>query len=313
VIFRVLVFIDVTSDALSLLEVAGPFESEAFRRAVCDSVPGYSDVSLGATLADGRRVAVALLLSRGMAESLPPHVYGGVRSDSALTADEELALLEEARVAHGAKTIAVRALDADAPLRSGATLAEATIVVTDGPATFRERYSRLARRSLRRAVSHGASVRVDDGADAFLGLYQSASASYAVRYPRDLIQAIVHRGLATAHVVAMDGEAVAGLLTVRGATHWMCWLAAQNARGREVAASYLAYDALFEMAAGAGVPFVNLGASAPGSGGKEFKHHLGGVPASMSEVRVAKAGLRIEFAPAAVARRVVRKLGTKVT
>ena len=66
--------------------------------------------------------------------------------------------------------------------------------------------------------------------------------------------------------------------------HWMCWLAAQSEQGRSVAASYVAYDTVLEEASSV-VEYVNLGASAPGSGGAQFKSRLGSVEVPMLALR----------------------------
>lgn len=98
-----------------------------------------------------------------------------------------------------------------------------------------------------------------------------------MQYPSELITATADAGIACCDVVYQGGVPVAGLFTLKGATHWMCWLAAQNAAGRDAAASYLAYDVLLERAWKENVPAVSFGSSAPGSGGEQFKHYLGAV------------------------------------
>ena len=78
-------------------------------------------------------------------------------------------------------------------------------------------------------------------------------------------------------------------MTLTSGSHWMCWLAAQNEAGRTISASYLAYQAVFAEARAQGVSAVNLGASAPGSGGKEFKKRLGAVEVPIVAWRVSGA------------------------
>jgi CelD/BcsL family acetyltransferase involved in cellulose biosynthesis len=102
-----------------------------------------------------------------------------------------------------------------------------------------------------------------------------------MQYPEPLIRRLVHVGAARVHAVRTDGRVVAVLLTLVGEAHWMCWLAAQTEEGRRIAASYVAYDAVFAEALAAGISFVNLGASV--AAGAEFKGHLGAVEAGMRE------------------------------
>jgi hypothetical protein len=101
-----------------------------------------------------------------------------------------------------------------------------------------------------------------------------------MRYPAALVRELGRAGVARFDEVTWQGEVVAAMLTLKARDHWMCWLAAQSDEGRSVAASYLAYDNVLRDAHDA-VPLVNLGLSAPGTGGAEFKRRLGAVERPM--------------------------------
>jgi CelD/BcsL family acetyltransferase involved in cellulose biosynthesis len=102
-----------------------------------------------------------------------------------------------------------------------------------------------------------------------------------MRYPESLIRRLLDIGAARVHAVSREGRVVASLLTLVTGSHWMCWLAGQTEEGRAIAASYLAYDALFAEACSSGVAAVNLGASV--GGGSEFKRHLGATDVTMCQ------------------------------
>jgi hypothetical protein len=95
-----------------------------------------------------------------------------------------------------------------------------------------------------------------------------------MRYPEALILELGRAGVARFDEVLLGGRVLAGLMTLKATDHWMCWLAAQSSDGRALSASYLAYDKLLGDARGI-VRCVNLGASAPRTGGAEFKRRLG--------------------------------------
>jgi hypothetical protein len=262
--------------ALALINAnGGPFEREAFRSAVVDAMPGSRDVSFGAVAPDGTSAAIALIGQGHIADSVPPSGYGGIQSSRALTAEEERTFLQAARRGAGSLSLTTRALHLDSS-QSRRKFATASVVRSQGhPA-----YSRLARRSLRKAERAGASAMRSSDPSPFFSLYRAASTQWVFRYPERLVELLAARGAATFHHVELNGEVVSSLFTLVDGSHWMCWLAAQSERGRSVAASYVAYDALFE-AARTSVELVNLGASAPGSGGAEFKSHLGAVEVPM--------------------------------
>jgi hypothetical protein len=258
-------------DALSLLEsCGGPFERRTYRRAVVAAMPNCRDVSFGAVAPDGTTAAIALIGRHRSADSVPPSGYGGIQSSRPLSTREAQAFVRAARRAAGAAALTARGLLLDDSRATGRRFAVASVVDVR-----RDRdYSRLARRSLQRAERAGASVWRSQDHVPFLDLYHSASARWAVRYPDALIARIASTGAGTFHHVEIGGEVVSSMFTLVEGTHWMCWLAAQNEEGRAVSASYAAYDAVFEDAQSA-VDLVNLGASAPGSGGRQFKGYLG--------------------------------------
>jgi hypothetical protein len=196
----------------------------------------------------------------------------------------------------------LRTLDWPNPVAGGRVFATASVVPVGGVGAPTERYARLAKRSLRKARAAGALVAVAGSADAFWRLYVQASEDWNSRYPEQLIRYLVDTGIARIHEVSVDGRVVAALLTLVEGSHWMCWLAAQNAEGRIIAASYLAYDAVLAEASLSGVHMVNLGASA--GGGSEFKHHLGAIPMEMR--------MWNETSPAATAITVARSVRRRV-
>jgi hypothetical protein len=303
---------EVDAGALSLLEHQGPFSSAMYRRAVVETLDGWTDVSFGARTIDGTLAAIPLLASHRGADSMPPSGYGGVASTRSLTAEEEWSFIETARLACSAPRLSVRALGDPAEMPHRRFLASASVVRTDAnpPA---EQYARLARRSLKKSADAGAIVGRCESTDEFLDLYGAASTQWTTQYPDRLLTRLVSDGVARIDLVTRGAEPIAGLLTLVGESHWMCWLAAQNPTGRGLAASYLAYDAVFSDAHRDGIDLVNLGASV--GGGAEFKRHLGAVEEPMYESGVslmrdrplaqARASLRRALRlPRAVARRV---------
>jgi hypothetical protein len=263
-------------EALALLDrEGGPFESSAYRAALTATLPDMTDMSWGGSGPGGVTAAVALVGSVPLADCVPIDGYGAIRSTRPLTAAEANAFLTTARRHARARRLWFRsvALD-DRDWSFASVIGTASVVPVDGEAEPETRYSRLTRRSLGRARAAGCTVAVTHDPEPFLRLYAAASADWDKHYPEALIRALAAAEVARFDDVVRDGDVVASMLTVLGRDHWMCWLAAQSDAGREVAASYLAYDSVFREARGA-VPCVNLGASAPGTGGGEFKRRLG--------------------------------------
>ena len=95
-----------------------------------------------------------------------------------------------------------------------------------------------------------------------------------MKYPLALLLELGRTGVGRFDEVWLGDEVVSSMLTLQGGGHWMCWLGGQTARGREISASFLALERVLD-AAHTKVPYVNLGANAPGTGGAEFKQRLG--------------------------------------
>ena len=294
------------ASALTLLDTLGsPFGTTAFRTAVVSAVPGWHDVSFGARASDGTLAAVALLARGRDAESVPPSGYGGVVASRELDAAETLSFLRLASRTLPLRRLRVRSLELPGTQPAGERFAAASVVPIDhgrGPA---DGYARLARRSMRRARAAGATSEMPESFASFWGVYEAASRGRGAQYPERLLRRLVEAQAARAHVVRLNDRVVASLLTLVGPSHWMCWLAGQTEEGRAVAASYLAYDAVFGEAHRAGVSAVNLGASV--GGGAEFKNHLGAHEVPMREWRyqtapATAAGLTRRAAASAVAR-----------
>src|SRR5690242_21439959 len=239
-----------------------------------------SDRSWSAIADDGTTAAVGLLVHERLGEVLPPSGYGTIATNGRLTAAAAASFLEGARRASGAQRLLFRTValpGADAVDWSFAPVTGlASIVEVASDRDHREGFRRLALRSVRKAEAAGADVRTTHDATAFLGLYAEASAAWSMTYSHELIRSLGRASHARFDEVWIDEVPVAALMTLCGASHWMCWLAAQNEQGRAAAASYLAYDAVLRDAASA-VGVVSFGASAPGSQGLEFKRRLGAI------------------------------------
>ncbi|MEP6953451.1 MAG: GNAT family N-acetyltransferase [Solirubrobacteraceae bacterium] len=212
-----------------------------------------------------------------LAMGMPIEGYAAVRSTHPLSAAEANSFLAQARRGSGSRRLIVRGVDLgtdQVDWSFARRIGTASVIPVDPGSEPGSRYARLARRSLRRAESAGATVRASGDGEAFSTLYRAASASWEMRYPEALIIELGQVGVARFDEVLLGGQMVAGLMTLKAEDHWMCWLAAQSGPGREISASYLAYDRLLTDAR-AEVPCVNLGASAPGTGGGDFKRRLG--------------------------------------
>jgi GNAT acetyltransferase-like protein len=271
---------DVSAQTL-LDSMGGPFSTRAFREAVINAVPGWRDVSFGARSGDGALAAVPLLARAWGAESVPPEGYGGVVASRALEVDETLSFLELAARKLRVSRLGVRSLELAGNPVAGTRLATASVVPVDTADPPGARYARLARRSLKKATDAGATVAASESVDDFWPVYAAAAQGRAMIYPEALVRRLVDDGVARLHAVRLSDRVVASMLTLVGGSHWMCWLAGQTEEGRLVAASYLAYDAVFNEAQAAGVTAVNLGASV--GGGAEFKRHLGATEVWMRE------------------------------
>ena len=79
-----------------------------------------------------------------------------------------------------------------------------------------------------KAESAGCTVRTTRDGTAFIELYRQASAQWEMRYPEQLVLELGRVGVARFDEVLLDGRALAALMTLEAADHWMCWLAAQS-------------------------------------------------------------------------------------
>jgi Acetyltransferase (GNAT) domain len=266
-------------DAIDVLDThGGPFDSASYRQALVETMPGMADLSWCATNPDGVTAAVALVGDRRLADSVAPSAYGSLVSSGRLTAEAAASFLSGARRAAGADRLAFRTVplpdDGAVDWSFAQTVGQASAIAVAPDDDPRAKFRRLAVRSVRRAEAAGAVVRTTANGEAFLGLYTEASAEWNMKYPAELVLRLGEVGVARFDEVWLDDKPVSALMTLRGSSHWMCWLASQNADGRAISASYLAYDAVLRDAR-TEVPFVNLGASAPGTSGLEFKRRLG--------------------------------------
>jgi hypothetical protein len=266
-------------DAIDVLDThGGPFDSTSYRRALIETMPGMADLSWCATSPDGVTAAVALVGTRRIAEAVAPSAYGSIVSSRRLTAQTAASFLNGARRAAGSHRLVFRTVplpgDDHVDWSFARTIGQASAIAVAPDEDPRAKFRRLALRSVRRAEAAGAGVRTTANGDAFLRLYGEASAGWSMKYPADLVLRLGQVGVARFDEVWLDDKPVSALMTLRGSTHWMCWLAAQNTDGRAISASYLAYDAVLRDAR-TEVPFVNLGASAAGTSGLEFKRRLG--------------------------------------
>lgn len=272
----------------------GPFERAAYRSAYVSLDSTVVDASFGAQTEDGSLAAVALLSNGVVAESMPLG-YGGVHSTRNLARGEVDALLAAARRAAGARLLIVRALEG-----AGRVMATTSIVpLSTSPA---ERIEKKGRQSIRRAERAGCRVTTTSDPSGFLRLHRQVEGSRAARYPETLLRLLADRGVLAFYDVTCEGDVVSSLAALTAGTHWMYWLAAQNARGREVEAGYPAVAALLQDAYAAGAAFVNLGASTGLPGVAAFKRRLGGVDRPVLELVSAPATAR--------ARRVLARLAT---
>lgn len=270
------------ASAVALLDsVGGPFATRLFRDSLVETVSEWRDISFGARADDGTLAAIPMLERRGQGESVPPFGYGGITCTRSLAAVEASALFDTMWDELNLRRQRIRWLDdADTGAEIGLPFATASVVMVKAKDPPANHYTRLTRRSLKRALAAGATA-AEGSADEFWSIYAMASRGWRFRYPEQLIRRLVEVRAGHVHVVRVGDEVVAALLTVRGASHWMCWLAGQTDAGRQISASYLAYDALFNDALTAGVGLVNLGTSV--AGGAEFKHHLGAVDLQMRQ------------------------------
>jgi len=157
----------------------------------------------------------------------------------------------------------------------------------------RDGIAKRGRQSIRRAERSGCAVTATTDPRAFLQLHTDAAQGRPASYPRRLLQLLAERGELLFYDVTLQGEAVSSLAALTGGVHWMYWLAAQNERGREVEAGYVAVAALLDDAYAAGAAYVNLGASEGLPGVAAFKQRLGGLDVPVIQWVAAPAGTRL--------------------
>lgn len=279
--------------ALELLEQAGPFEAAAYRSACVAVLGDAADTSYGASADDGATAAVALV-RQGRTAHLP-YGYSGVRSSRRLDIDEVRSFLRAARRASRAHRLIVH--DVFDPAPGGRVIGVTSIAYLDGPPE--ELFAKRGRQSIRRAARAGATCEATADPAVFADLYEQASKAWAMTYPLDLIAATAERGVARFFDVHIERRAVGSLAVLRGVTHWMYWLAAQNEEGRRAEVGYLAVAAMLDAARAAGAAAVNLGASADLPGVAQFKARLGGVERPVLEWRDSSALIALAERPRA--------------
>jgi hypothetical protein len=267
--------------ALQLLEErGGPFLPQTVRSSFVNAYAGWSDVSLGAQMDDGTVAAVGLIGSGGRVESMP-FSYGGVVASRRLLAHEVESLLEFARRSAKAQSLFCSAIPVgadDATRHDGGVVAgwsQAVYLPKGHPP--RTRWAYKARRAIRTALDAGAFARVDSEPVHFLRLYRPAAESHLYRFPDRLIEALAATGSLSFYEVLLEGAVVSSVAALRGKSHWIAWLAAQDDLGRKISGNYLAVSALLEDAYSRGVHAVNLGISTGMPTVEHFKHRFDAV------------------------------------
>jgi len=279
-------------DVLQDLETrGGPFDSEAFRRAWIRSYPGWSDASFGAEMADGTRAAISLLVRDGAAESMPNNYGSVVTSRGWGFGEEEMrSFLEAARDACGANGLVARSVPVRPDPSShhvGSRVGGWTSVVYLGRgADLAARFAFKARRSMRIAIEAGAEIEQTADPSGFTRLYQTTSRDHWMRYPDALIEELAAEGIARFFDVSLGGDRVASVMVLRSASHWIAWMAAQDARGREINANYLATGQMLDTAQRSGVTAVDLGVSTGMAGVAHFKRRFDAVDVPVLEYRI---------------------------
>ena len=300
-------------EAIRELEThGGPFDSLAFRQAWIRSFPGWRDVSFGAEMADGTRAAISLLLRDGVAESLPNN-YGTVVTtrEWGFGEEEMTSFLEVARRACGADRLIARSVPIrpdPSSLHIGARVGGWTSVVyLDRAGDLSTRYARKARRSIRIARDAGADVAPTDDPSGFARLYEISSEDHWMRYPRDLIDELADSGVARFHDVLVGTDRVASVMVLTSPRHWIAWMAAQDDRGREINANYLATGSMLMAAQRSGVAAVDLGVSAGMPGVAHFKRRFDAVEVPVVEYRVSTTSVRMRSTLTMSGRKALRR------
>lgn len=295
---------------LALLDAAGPFEHRSFREILVD-VEGWRDVSYAACLPDGTTAAIALLARHGVGVSVP-WGYGAVRASRPLDPVEAGRFVQSARRHHGLLRVVVQEI-VEPTLTPARTVTTTHVVRLDPERPPRSVYASSTRKRINRTRREGLVVERTTDPTAFLRLYAEASQGWGSdRYPDAAITAITAAGLGRIYEVRLEGEVVTAGLVLLGAEHWMYWLLSSSPKGHEWRGSYGAQNALLEDAWGAGVPWVNLGASEvagrPLPGVALFKERFGAVPVPFTRASQAVPGVEVLLHAGRPARRVVSAL-----
>jgi hypothetical protein len=298
-------------DVLQELETrGGPFDSEAFRRAWIRSFPGWRDASYGAEATDGTRAAISLLIRDGAAESMPNNYGTVVTSRGWGFGEEEMrAFLDAARVASGAKRLIARSVpvrpDPSAHHVGSRVAGWTSIVYLDRGGDLPVRFAGKARRSMRIATRAGAAIEPTGDPDGFDRLYQETSRDHWMRYPTALIEELAAEGIARFFDVRLGDDRVASVLVLTSPSHWIAWMAAQDERGREINANYLATGGMLDAARRAGVGAVDLGVSTGMAGVAHFKRRFDAVDVPVLEYRIVSMPERVTSTVGRLGRRIL--------
>ena len=278
------------ADALELLSLqGGPFDHPDVRAALAAAFPGWREASFGTRFADGTLAAIALLCDGARAVSLPFN-YGGVHATRGLDGRELRALLDAARRSAGAHTIVVRTVVPGTPGGhdrhfGGRVVGWTSVVRIDTTGDIEARATRLARKAIRRARERGAAAALSGSPEGFLALYRTGSEAHWLRYPEGLVRDLVHHDRAMCFDVRLGNRVISSVLALKGASHWIAWLAAQDEAGRAIGANYLATATLLAHAQAAHVRAVDLGSSTGTPGVALFKRRFGAFDVAVHEFR----------------------------
>lgn len=277
--------------ALALLDdFGGPFDQQAYRDSWVEAFPEWRDASFGGELADGTQAAVSLLQRGRVVESMP-HAYGTIVASRQLGEREIRSFLQAARTSCGAGEMVCRSV----PLRPGPGTCHVgsivrgwtSVVYVEKSGDLASRFTKNARRSMRKAADAGAEIVETRDPDGFLPLYAAASTRHWMRFPDALIRSLARGGVARFFDVRLGERCVMSVMVLTSGNHWMDWLAAQDSRGRSIDANYMAVGEVLAAAQRHAVPAVNLGISLGMPGVAHFKRQFDTVEVPLVEYRIA--------------------------
>ena len=298
-------------DALHDLEArGGPFDSEAFRRAWIRSFPEWRDASYGGETADGNRAAISLLVRDGSAESMPNNYGTVVTSRERGFGEEEMrSFLAAARDACGASRLIARSVPVRPDPSShhvGSRVGGWTSVVyLDRCDDLPARFAGKARRSMRIATKAGAEIEATGDPSGFDRLYRETSRDHWMRYPTALIEELAADGVARFFDVRLGDDRVASVMVLTSPSHWIAWMAAQDERGREINANYLATGGMLDAAQRSGVTAVDLGVSTGMAGVAHFKRRFDAIDVPVLEYRIVSIPERVTSTVGRLGRRIL--------